>query len=314
MWTTIEQLAPYAVAYTIPLLIVALGGLYSERSGVSNLALEGLMVIGSFAAAMTIHFLPLELGSQAIWLGLLAACIAGGLFALLHALACVTLNANQIISGIAINMLAAALSIFIARIFVGSGTILVETLVRNDLPILSKLPLVGKMFFSSSYATTWLVVAICVLAYLLLYKTAFGLRLRACGENPYAADAAGIDVTKIRYLAVIISGMLSGLGGAIILVTYSGEFSGSVFGQGFLAIVAMIFGRWSIRGIVLASSFFGISMTIANVSQVVPALMGLPTVLFKTFPYVITLVALIFFSKNTRAPKALGEAFWRGKR
>ena len=314
VWTMIEQLAPYAVAYTIPILIVALGGLYSERSGVSNLALEGLMVIGSFAAAMTIYFLPLGMGSKAIWLGLLTACIAGGLFALLHALACITLNGNQVISGIAINMLAAALSIFIARVFAGSGTILVETLVRNDLPILSDIPFAGKLLFTSSYATTWLVVAICVLSYFVLYKTAFGLRLRACGENPYAADAAGISVAKIRYLAVVVSGMLSGLGGAIILVSYSGEFNGSVFGQGFLAIVAMIFGRWRIRGIVLASSFLGINMTIANVSQVVPALANMPAVLFKIFPYLITIVTLALFSQNSRAPKALGKVFLRGKR
>lgn len=312
MWTLIEQLTPYAIAYTMPLLLTALGGLYSERSGVSNVALEGLMIIGSFAGALTLHLLPLD--AQSIGLALIVAAVASGIFSLLHAFACINLGANQMISGVAINMVAGALTLFIARSFTGSGNILIEGLVRTDIPWLSNIPILGKLLFANSYATTWLVLLICLFSYFIIYKTVFGLRLRACGEQPYAADAAGINVAKVRYMAVFISGMFSGLGGAIILVTYSGEFNGTVFGQGFLALVALIFGRWSVVGICWASCFFGVAITLANVSQVMPALASIPPVLLKIFPYVITILTLMIFAKKSQAPKALGEAFWRGKR
>ena len=147
-----------------------------------------------------------------------------------------------------------------------------------------------------------------------LYKTAFGLRLRACGEHPHAADAAGISVHKVRYVAVMISGALAGLGGATILVTYSGEFNGSVAGMGFLALAALIFGQWKPMGILGATFFFGFAATLANASQAEPSLQVIPEVILKVFPYVVTLLALIFFSKTTQAPRAAGEPFEKGKR
>lgn len=311
----IIQIFPYAIAFTIPLLITSLGGLYSERSGVVNIGLEGLMLVGLFTAALVINKLERVYPGKAIWYGLIAAVIAGALFALLHAFACITLNANQIISGIAINMTAAALTVYLARGITGSGNIQIMLgLPRRNIPVLSDIPIIGKMFFTGTYATTWLVLLILLLSWFLLYKMVFGLRLRACGEHPHAADAAGINVYLVRYIAVMISGACAGLGGAIILVTYSGEFNGSVAGLGFLALAALIFGQWKPLGILAATFFFGFASTVANVSQVIPALASIPPILLKTFPYIFTLIALIFSAKSSQAPKAAGEPYDKGKR
>lgn len=315
MWSIIQQVAPYAVAYSIPLLITALGGLYSERSGVVNIGLEGLMVIGLFTSAFVIAQLEAVMPGVAIWIGLLAAVIAGALFSLLHAFASINLNANQVISGTAINMMAGAITVYLARHITGSGNIhIVHGLIRRDIPGLSKIPVLGRLFFTQTYATTWLVLGILLLSWFVLYKTAFGLRLRACGEHPQAADAAGINVYRLRYIAVLISGACAGLGGAVILVTYSGEFNGTVSGLGFLALAALIFGQWKPVGILGATFFFGLASTIANVSQAIPTLAKIPGLLLKNFPYFVTLLVLVVFSKSSQAPRAAGEPYDKGKR
>ena len=312
---TIIHIFPYAIAFAMPLLVTSLGGLYSERSGVVNIGLEGLMVVGGFAsAAFTVYLTP-SLGPLAIWLSLAAAMLFGALFSLLHAFASVNLNANQVISGTAINMIAGAVTVFLARSITGSGNIqLTQGIPRFDVPGLVDLPILGRLFFYQTYGTTWLILAILGLCAFILYKTAFGLRLRACGENPHAADAAGINVYRVRYGAVMISGALAGLGGATILVTYSGEFSGSVAGMGFLALAALIFGQWKPTGVLGATFFFGFAATLANASQAEPALKAIPEVVLKVFPYVVTLLALVLFSKSTQAPRAAGEPFEKGKR
>lgn len=315
MWQVISNLVPYAVAFTMPLLITSLGGLFSERSGVVNIGLEGLMVVGSFASAATTVALYPWLGGNAVWVGLIAAMLISALFSLLHAFASINLNANQVISGTAINMIAGAITVFLARIITGSGNIqLKQGLTRQDIPLLSDIPIIGPLFFRQTYATTWLILGILVVSWFVLYRTAFGLRLRACGEHPQAADAAGVNVFRIRYIAVMLSGAFSGLGGATILVTYSGEFNGSVAGLGFLALAALIFGQWKPLGILGATCFFGFAATLANASQAEPALQAIPEVLLKVFPYVLTLFALIFFSKSSQAPRASGEPFEHGKR
>lgn len=317
MWQIIEQIFPYAIAFTIPLLIVALGGLFCERSGIVNIGLEGLMIIGSFAGGLTISMLQDRFGTTTwtIYVGLLVAVIAGAIFSLLHAFASINLQADQTISGTAINMIAAGLTIFLARNITGSGNIVLTVgLTKQNIKGLSDIPILGPLFFTNSYSTTWLVLLILAICTYLLYKTSFGLRLRACGEHPHAADAAGINVKRMRYLGVIISGAFAGLGGGIYLVTFAGEFNGSVSGLGFLAIAALIFGQWKPLGILGATLFFGFASTISNVSQVIPGLATIPPVLLKIFPYVITLIALIIFSKTTRAPKAAGEPFDPGKR
>ena len=315
MWNTIVHIFPYAIALAMPLLITSLGGLFSERSGVVNIGLEGLMVVGGFASAAATVGLEPSLGGAAIWVSLLIAMVIGALFSVLHAFASINLNANQVISGTAINMIAGAVTVFLARTITGSGNIqLTNGIPRFDVPGLVDIPLIGKLFFYQTYGTTWLILAILALGAFLLYKTAFGLRLRACGENPHAADAAGISVYRVRYGAVMISGALAGLGGATILVTYSGEFSGSVAGMGFLALAALIFGQWKPLGVLGATFFFGFAATLANASQAEPALQAIPEVILKVFPYVVTLLALILFSKSTQAPRAAGEPFEKGKR
>lgn len=317
MWAIIQQIFPYAVAYTIPLLITALGALYCERSGVINIGLDGFMIIGSFSGALTILKLQDSMPNSTLplWIGLAVAFIVGMLFSLLHAFASINLNADQTISGTAINMMAGAITIFLARTIAGSGRIRIKAgFYPMDIPVLSDIPVIGDLFFKKTYITTWLALAILIISTFLIYKTRFGLRLRACGEHPQAADAAGINVYRMRYIGVLLSGGLSALGGAIILVTYSGEFNGSVAGLGFLALAALIFGQWKPLGILGATFFFGIATTIANVSQVIPSLGSIPPVVLKVFPYVVTLIALVLFSKSSQAPKAAGEPFDSGKR
>lgn len=306
----IVNLFPYAIAFTIPLLITSLGGLYSERSGIVNIGLEGLMVVGFFAGAVTIKTLEVALPDLSIVIGLLVGIIAGVLFSLLHAFASINLNANQVISGTAINMLAGALTVFLARTITGSGNIGIRLgIVRWDVPLLSKIPVIGPLFFENTYYTTWIVLAIWGFSWFLLYKTSFGLRLRACGEHPNAAASAGVNVIRMRYIGVMVSGGLAGLGGAVMIATYAGEFNGTVAGLGFLALAALIFGQWKPLGILGAAFFFGFARTIADASQVIPQFENFPPLILKIFPYVITLIALVLFSKTSKAPKASGEPF-----
>ncbi|MCK9548043.1 MAG: ABC transporter permease [Sphaerochaeta sp.] len=313
MWSTLSSIFPYAIGYTIPLLITALGGLYCERSGVTNLGLEGLMLVGYFACAITIRLLEATMAAHSVMLltfGLVVGVVAGALFSLLHAFASINLKADQVISGTAINMLAGAITVYLARLISGSGNVRIGMgIIRKNIPLLSKIPIIGPLFFSQTYWTTWVVLVIWALSWLLLYKTSFGLRLRACGEHPSAVASAGVNVHRMRYFGVIMSGALAGLGGAVILITYSGEFHGTVAGLGFLSIAALIFGQWKPLGILGATFFFGSATTIANVSQVIPSLSVVPPVFFKVFPYVATLVALVLFSKKSAAPKASGQPF-----
>ena len=315
MWEIVKQIFPYAIAYTVPLLMTALGALYSERSGVINIGLDGLMIVGSFAGALSVSKLQSNGVSGALWIGLLVAAIVGILFSLLHAFASINLNADQVISGTAINMISGALTVFLARNITGSGNIRITTgFIPKNIPILSEIPVIGPLLFTRTYTTTWIALAILGISTFLLYKTSFGLRLRSCGEHPQAAAAAGISVFKMRYIGVMASGALSALGGCIMLLSYSGEFNGNVSGLGFLALAALIFGQWKPLGVLGATFFFGFASTIANVSQVVPSLAQIPGVVLKIFPYVITLLALVLFSKSTQAPKAAGEPFDTGKR
>jgi len=317
MWAIIEQIFPYAIVFTIPLLITALGGLFSERSGVVNIGLDGLMIFGAFAGALTIYYLQGVIPNHnlVLWIGLLVAAIVGILFSLLHAFASINLNANQIISGTAINMIAGALTVFLARNITGSGNIRITNgFSPSDIPVLSSIPVIGNLFFTKTYPTTWFILAVLLISAFVLYKTKTGLRLRSCGEFPQAAEAAGVNVRRIRYLGVILSGAFSGLGGALIIVTYAGEFTGTVSGLGFLALAALIFGQWKPLGILGATLFFGFASTVANVSQVIPELAVVPPIILKIFPYVVTLIALVIFSKSSQAPKAAGEPFDSGKR
>lgn len=310
----VYSIVPAAIAYTMPLLMGALGGLYSERSGVTNLCIEGLMLTGCFASATTIYLLQSAgVGfNLAIVIGIVVAMLAGGLLSILHAVAAINLKSNQVISGTAINMLATALTLFLAQTITGSGNVtILRGIIRSDVPLLSKIPLIGPLFFSRTYWTTWLCLAIWLVSFFLLYRTSFGLRLRACGEHPSAVASAGVDVHRMRYIGVILSGLLSGLGGACILVTYAGEYNSTsgINGLGFLAIAAMIFGQWKPLGILASTFFFGLCMTIANMGRVIPLFQSIPTGYLGLFPYVATLVALVASSRKSAAPLASGEPF-----
>lgn len=315
IWSILLIIIPSAIAYTVPLLMGSLGGLYSERSGVTNLCIEGLMLFGCFASASTIYHLQNIPGfdpNLAIVIGILVAMVASTALSVLHAVAAINLKADQTISGTAINMLSTALSLFLANTITGSGNITVKRgIIRFDIPILSKIPIIGPLFFSQTYWTTWLCLGVWVVSWFLLYKTSFGLRLRACGEHPSAVASAGINVHKMRYTGVLLSGLLSGLGGAVILTTYAGEYNSGagINGLGFLAIAALIFGQWKPLGILGSTAFFGLCMTIANVGRVIPGVANIPTGFLGCFPYIATLIALILSSKKSAAPLASGQPF-----
>ncbi len=314
IWQIVSQIFPYAIILTMPLLITALGGLFSERSGVVNIGLEGLMVVGFFASAIVVKGLESSLSTAAIPIGLLAGMAAGAVFSLLHAFASINLNANQVISGTAINMMAGAITVYLARTITGSGNISIKIgVIRHTIPVLSKIPIIGPLFFTQTYWTTWIILLIVLISWFVLYKTSFGLRLRACGEHPSSAASAGVNVYRMRYIGVMISGAFAGLGGSLILVTYSGEFNGTVAGLGFLSLAALIFGQWKPLGVLGATFFFGFAMTVANVSQVVPELSVIPPLILKVFPYVVTLIALVLFSKTSQAPKAAGQPYYPGQ-
>lgn len=304
--------------FAIPLLVVALGAMFAERSGVINIAMEGIMVMGAFAGILFINTFENTLSGQPFMiLAILISGIAGGVFSLLHAFASVNLKADQTISGTALNLFAPAFAIFVARMVQGKQQIsFLDTFHIKKIPLLGDIPVLGDMFFKHTYLTTFLGILILIAAAIVINKTKFGLRLRACGENPQAADSVGINVYKIRYAGVIISGVLGGIGGLAFVVPTSTNFSASVAGYGFLAIAVLIFGQWRVGRIFGAAVFFGIMKTLSSTYSGIPVLkdLPLPDGLYKMIPYVATLVVLAFLSKNSQAPKAEGIPYDKGSR
>ncbi len=307
--------------FAIPLLVVALGGMFSERSGVINIALEGLMILGGFFGIFFINFMQanqIMSGQALLIVALLVSGVVGALFSLLHAFASIHLKADQTISGTAINLFAPALGLFIAKtIQDGVQSVMFENQFRIvEVPILSQIPIIGDLFFKNCYLTTFIGIGILIVSYLFLMKTKTGLRLRSCGENPQASDAAGINVYKMRYLGVILSGFLAGMGGLIYILPISTEFNCNVAGYGFLALAVLIFGNWKPWRIAGAAFFFGATKTIAYTYTSIPflAALSLPATTYKLIPYVATLILLAFTSKNSAAPRAEGEPFDKGKR
>ena len=304
--------------FAIPLLIVALGGMFSERSGVVNIALEGIMTMGAFTSILFLNLTGgIMSGQWQLILGILVAMVTGALFSLLHAYAAINMKADQTISGTALNMFAPAFAIFVARIIQGVQQVqFVNTFRIAEVPILSKIPVIGDLFFKNTYITTYLGFIILIISAIVLYKTKFGLRLRACGEHPQAADAAGINVYRIQYSGVIISGALAGLGGLVFVVPTSTNFNATVSGYGFLALAVLIFGQWKPSKILLASLFFGLTKAIAAAYSGIPFLanLGIPSYLYKMIPYLATLIVLIFTSKNSQAPRASGVPYDKGAR
>lgn len=304
--------------FTIPLMIVALGGLFSERSGVINIALEGIMIMGAFAGIFFIHIFNTSFPPQLLLiLAILVSGAVGLLFSMLHAFASIHMKADQTISGTALNMFAPAFCIFFARMIQGSQQIDFTNVFRIEkMPVLGSIPVIGELFFQNTYITTYIGFGILITSVIVLYRTKFGLRLRSCGELPQAADAAGISVYKMRYAGVAISGFLAGIGGLVFVIPTSTNFNATVAGYGFLALAVLIFGQWKPLRIMFAALFFGFMKTLASTYSVIPFLyqLGIPGNVYKMIPYIATLIVLVFVSRSSAAPAAEGEPFDKGKR
>lgn len=306
----------------IPLLLTALGGMFAERSGVINLALEGIMLFGAFFGCLTTHYLEVtSMNPQIILLiALLVAGIAGAVYSLALSFAAVNMKADQTIVGTAMNLLVPAMVLLVSKMFFMSDGITTSTsFYIQSIPVLGDIPIIGELFFKKTYITVYIGIVLLIIATILLYKTRFGLRLRACGEHPQAADSVGINVFKMRYAGVSISGLLGGLGGfAYAVGVMDGNCNGhtGVAGFGFLALAVMIFGQWKPIRIFLAALFFAFLRQLANSIVLIPFLynLNIPKVVYNIFPYVATMVVLAFTSAKSRAPKAEGIPYDKGSR
>ncbi len=309
-------LIQYTFVFAAVLIMVALGGMFSERSGVINIGLEGIMVFGALGGAMTLHLLPENFpGVLTVIFTLLASAAAGLLSSLLLAVACINFKADQTLAGTALNMIAPAAATVLVKAYnmnaIGKSSPEITYYAQRQ-PFLFN---IGGVEFS------WFIVVAIVLfvvAAVVLYKTRFGLRLRSCGEHPQAADSVGINVYKMRYAGVLISGALGGIGGIIYIaaVNSSWRFDMGVAGAGFLALAVMIFGQWKPGRIALSGLLFALFLALSNVYGAFPALknLGINGSFYTMLPYIVSLVVLAFTSKKSRAPKAEGVPYDKGMR
>ena len=319
----IETIIIDGLAFALPMFIMAIGGIFSEKSGITNLALEGLQGFGAFCGAFFAAVIMQSAGSSsqlAFYLSFVVAAVGGMLYSYVHVILCIKLKANQVISGVVVNILAMALTSFLTkRINEGmfgqkSNKFVLGTSARFSVPVLSEIPLIGG-FFKNVYPFEIMIIVIAVIMWYVMYKTPFGMHLRACGDNPHAADAAGINVNRVRSVAVIISGGLSAIAGMSYAYSISANFSPDIYlGFGYLSIAALIFGNWSILPTLGACLIFGFAR---SGGQALIQKLGMPSTyndIVRILPYVLTLLLLIFFSKRNRAPRALGEIYDKGKR
>ncbi len=351
--------------YAVPLMIVALAGVFAERSGIINLALEGIMIFGAFIGVLFVRNMQ---GIQAIanayankqWLTLqglellamLVAAAMGALFSLLLSFASINLKADQTIGGTALNLMAPALVLFLIRILANQNTLQMASgdaaswfMLKKStfgIPKNQDIGFLGETFINKVYLATYVCIILFIVLAIILYKTRFGLRLRACGENPQAADSLGINVYKMRYAGTTISGALAGMGGFVYaLTTTNCTANGDVAGFGFLALAVMIFGNWNPLNIAGASLLFGLFKCIAAayasldlngdgiyaLAQPIHIYLGMnsanlpriieftiPSHVYRMLPYLVTLLVLAFTSKKSRAPKAEGIPYDKGTR
>lgn len=319
---TLIYIIQNALPVMIPLLLVALGGMFSERSGVINIALEGIMLAGAFIGTLFVYFIQGSgMGPQTILLlAMVIAALAGVIYALLLGVAAIHMKADQTISGTALNMLMPAIMLLFCKMtFNSDGVTTSVPFYIQKIPVLGDIPLIGKLFFQKTYLTVILGLLILVIATVVFYKTKFGLRLRACGEHPQAADSVGINVYKMRYAGVILSGVLGGIGGFFYAVSVmDGNSNGhtGVAGFGFLALAVMIFGQWKPISIFFAALFFAFLRTVAYSVPLIPFLanLGIDNAVYKMLPYIATMIILAFTSGKSRAPKAEGIPYDKGQR
>ncbi len=328
--------------FTIPLMIVALGGVFAERSGIINLALEGIMIIGAFVGVLIVRLFVEAFGRSAVdygWLILLVTIIltalAGAIFALLLAFASINLKADQSIGGTALNLIAPAVVLFMIVLISQQNTLNIPSttsapelfmLFQDDFGFDSSKQLgdIGNILFNKIYPTTYYAIVVFVLLSIILYRTKFGLQLRACGEHPQAANSVGINVNRYRYFGVMISGALAAFGGFIYALTAAGCAStGDVAGLGFLALAVMIFGNWKPLNIAGTALLFGALKCISAGYQYIDfnkdgvyllKEIGINSHIYRLLPYVATLIVLAFTSKKSRAPKAEGIPYEKGQR
>ena len=315
----------------LPLLLVALGGMFSEHSGVINIALEGMMIIGALFACFTLQafdqsgFGPAH-PQLAMLVAILVAGLTGVIFSFFLGFAAINLKADQTIGGTALNQFAPAFAVVMTWAIQGQGltTIAIPSWVRITRETFGLAPVEGPSFwnnliFKYFYLTTPIAVILFIVAYIVMYKTRFGLRLRACGEHPQAADSVGINVYKMRYAGVLISGFLGGIGGLAYTVAAGSGFNSDVGGYGFLALAVMIFGNWKPFPILASSVFFALFKVIAAYSSslsFLPKFDGVKEIsnFYQMLPYIVTMIVLIFTSKNSQAPKAEGIPYDKGSR
>ncbi len=295
--------------YAAPIILAALGGVISERAGVVNIGLEGIMTIGAFAGAAAAFYLKNP------WAGLLFAGLAGAILALLHAVASVTFKANQTISGIALNFIGPGLALFLCRMMFEGGTM--SKTLTNKLPkVLSFIPNVNNNKILATLnvdSTVVLSIALAAIMWFVLYKTKWGLRVMSVGEHPAAADTLGINVYLIRYTCVILSGVLAGFGGAARSIAVVSQFSpGVISGHGFIALAAVIFGKWTPHGAVGACLLFGFAQALVVI--IGGTKIPIPSQFISMLPYLLTLVILILFVGKSVAPKADGVPYEKGAR
>ncbi len=287
---------------SVPLAFAALGGLFSERSGVLNIGLEGMLLSGAFASAAGAFF------TGNVWLGMLLAIVVGGLVGLLHAYLCVTLQVDQLVSGLAINLTAAGLTSFWSRVLFNSGQAQqLPGIQIIGIPGLKNIPIIGNLLFNQD-PLIYLLFLLVPLSTYLLFRTSLGLSLRAVGEYPRAADTAGVSVTKVRYVAVTLSGCLAGLGGAYLTLVHVRFFVEDMSaGRGFIALAALIFGRWHPVSTALACLLFG--ATEALQLRIQAFNLNIPYQFLVMLPYVIALLALVGLAGKSTPPAALGVPY-----
>ena len=310
-------LIQYTLIFASVLMLVALGGCFSEHSGIINIGLEGIMVIGALGGALMMRYLPDGTSAPVMIITVcMAAVLAGALYSLLLAVAAINFNADQTIIGTAMNMLGTAMATVIVKAL---------NMMINPDDVSSTIKYVDESkafkFHVGSLELSWfmvIAVTLLIISHIVLYRTRFGLRLCACGEHPQAADSVGINVYKMRYAGVIISGVLGGLGGIVYITSGVSEwmFENGVAGFGFLALAVMIFGQWKPMNIAMAALLFGLMRALSNVYVAFDFLaqLSIPGTVYNMLPYIISLLVLIFTSKRSRAPKAEGIPYDKGSR
>lgn len=309
-------LIKYTLLYAVVLMLVALGGMFSERSGIINIALEGIMVVGGMAGVLALAMFGGTVSPAAlVIISIFSSAIAGMLYSLLLGFSAITLKADQTIGGTALNMLATAVAIVVVKAYNnamsgGKGTASGKINYSNEAFIFSAGPLTYSIFLIIG-------IVLLIVAFVFLYKTKYGLRLRACGEHPQAADSVGINVYQWRYIGVVISGFLGGIGGLAYIVPSVSvwNFEVGVTGFGFLALAVMIFGQWKPFRIAGAAVFFAVFKSLANIADAtVLANLHLSQNIYNMMPFIASMIVLALTSKNSQAPKAEGIPYDKGAR